>query len=80
MTRTLSKFVLRQVKGDHDVEPESDMETYFSIPNHHHNSTGNGSFEKDPDLTIPASFCVDSVANKVVTCPRIKLSPSAKVI
>jgi hypothetical protein len=54
------------------------METYFSISQQNGSSKhGNGSGGEKPDVTsqlvIPASFCVDSVSDKLIACHKVCL-------
>jgi len=57
-------------------DSEDGMETYFSIMQQNESSKhGNGSGGEKPDVTsqlvIPASFCVDSVSDKLIACHKV---------
>ena len=82
---TAKKFKTSRSQSDGD----SEMETYFSVYNRSRSSSSSSSNNTDsnnndnngdPDFKIPASFCVDWVSEKVLSCPRMKLASSAKVL
>ena len=80
---TAKKFKTSRSQSDGD----SEMETYFSVYNRslgssssNNTDSNNNDNNGDPDFKIPASFCVDWVSEKVLSCPRMKLASSAKVL